>query len=220
MRNVMPIATVAANPAIADHEAWPPPRARREPSAGNGRRRRCGRRASPSRQTPEGERPVMKIRTIPSSRTPRRTRDRSCSAFAAHTKADHAHHTSADASRGRNRAGVRSREEASRPGSRQHEHQVHNSSTGLVRRSSTPRLSLGESVPELGQPPFEEAPLGVRCELERAVVGLACVLDPIEAGAAAPLGSREGSGTGRARGSPPGRGLSRARRPRLSLRPG
>jgi hypothetical protein len=40
----------------------------------------------------------MKMNTIPSSETPRNTRDCSCSAFAAQTKADHAHHTSASTS--------------------------------------------------------------------------------------------------------------------------
>ena len=50
------------------------------------------------------DRPAMKIRTMPTSRTPRSTRDSSSSAFAAHTKADQAHHTGrAAACRGRSR---------------------------------------------------------------------------------------------------------------------
>jgi hypothetical protein len=90
----------------------------------------------------------MKISTIPTSKTPRSTCDSSCSAFAAHTYADHAHQTRASTSIPRPKPGHdKSRERSVVTWVKANTNtRSHNSSTGVVRRSSTPRLSLRPAV--------------------------------------------------------------------------
>src|SRR5437763_1875500 len=137
------MATVIANPTIADQEAFP----RRDASA---YRIRCMKRTtayvvaniSPSDPNASGiARPAMKMNAVAASKQRRSDLESAACAFAAHTKADQAHHTSARISIARPKPAQLNWRESSVVtwAIANTNTKSHSSSTGLVRRSLTCR---------------------------------------------------------------------------------
>src|SRR3954452_23447320 len=183
----MPMTTVTPNPAIADHDAFP----RRDASAYSPRWRNRTAAYAPANTSASSSkaggsrRPATKVSTIASSRTSRSVGDPVSCAFAAHTNADHAHHTRARTSSERPRpAQVRSRDRSAVTWvTAKTKTRSQSSSTALVRRSS----AMGATATSSPERRFEETAGG---EHERVVPRAARELDrrrqPVPRGGAPP----------------------------------